>query len=603
MATKAVQQWFGKAVRRYPARSAALVVLSVLTSLAEGLSISLLIPFLSVLLSGASLQPVLPGPLGAVLAAVTTWTTAAGGIFTLSFLIVGLVALTALLKYGERTIASRVSGLVSWDLRRRIHDKLLHTDFEYICVNDNGRLLNVLDSETWSTTEAITAYFHLIASACMVGVFTVLLLLVSWQLTLAVALLVALIWVATSPLNRRARGLGARSVAAAGALTERGVELFDAMRMIRAYGREDAVQSRYEAESRGMYELGIRSDRVAALASAIRETLYAGMVVCVVFFGLALGLGGAVLIGYLALLHRLQPHVRMIDDLRMKLSSLEASSEEVAQLEALPVPVVDRSDGIRLPALADAIRFDAVNFAYAGKDLERRNALEGVTLEIPFGKVTAVVGWSGAGKTTLTNLLFRFYDPTAGFITVDGTPLTQLDLDWWRSRMAIAGQDADLVDGTIADNIACGRAGAEMDAVVKAAKRACAHAFIETLPLGYQTRVGGRGALLSGGQRQRIGLARAFMRQDAVLVLDEATNALDSLTEDEVLRAIEALKGRATVIVIAHRLSTTRMADQIVVLASGQVAEAGTAGELMRRNGLYARMVALQEITTLRAAD
>lgn len=601
MATKAVQRWFGKAVRRYPARSAALVVLSVLTSLTEGMSISLLIPFFSTLLSGVSARPALPGPLGKFLDAVTAWTTAAGGLLTLSVLIVGLVAFTAVLKYGERTIASRISSLVSWDLRRRIHANLLRTDYEYICINDSGRLLNALDSQTWSATDAISAYFRLIASTWMVGVFTVLLLLISWRLTVAVGLLVALVWLATSPFNRRARALGVRSVSAAGALTDRGIELFDAMRMIRAYGREDEVQRRYEDESREMYELGVRSERVVALAGGLREMLYAAAVVCAVFIGLGLGLGGAVLVGYLALLHRLQPHVRAIDDLRMNLASLEASSEELAQLEALPVARLDSGDALQLPALKEAIRFEAVSFAYAGKDQEQRNALDGVSLEIPFGKVTALVGWSGAGKTTLTNLLFRFYDPKAGRITVDGTPLTQLDLDWWRSRLAIAGQDADLVDGSIADNIACGRTGASREAVIEAAKRASAHAFIEALPLGYETRVGGRGVLLSGGQRQRIGLARAFMREDAVLVLDEATNALDSMTEDQVLRAIEALKGRATVVVIAHRLSTTRMADQIVVLAAGRVAEAGTARELMRRNGLYARMAALQELTPAQA--
>lgn len=596
LTNKAVQKWFGKAVRRYPARSAALVLISVLTSLSDGLSISLLIPFLSTLFAGASVRPPMPGPLGDFLSWIAAWTGQRGGLLTLSLLIVLLVAVGAALRYAEGRISNWISGQISFDLRSRIHRNLLGTDFEFICVNDNGRLLNTLDSETWVATESITTYFHLIASICMIAALSAVLLLISWQLTILVAVLIAVVSLVTLPFNRRARLLGNQTVVASEDLTARAVELFDAMRMIRAFGRESSAQRRYDEASRRAFDLSIRSEREGSAAGALQEVLYAAMFVCVVFAGLSIGVTGAVLVAFLALLHRLQPHVRAVDGARIRLASMAGSSAAVARLEALPIANGESAEVV-LPELNDAIRFRNVTFAYAGKDQERRNALEAIDLEFAFGKVTAVVGWSGAGKSTLTNLLFRFYDPSSGTITVDGVPLTDLDLGWWRSRLAIAGQDADLIDGTIAENIAYGKDGATFEDVVEAARRASVDDFIQTLPRRYETQVGGRGVLLSGGQRQRIGLARAFIREDALLVLDEATNSLDSMTEDQILRALEALRGKRTVIVIAHRLSTTRMADQVVVLAGGKVAESGTPHALMGRNGLYARMVQLQELT------
>jgi subfamily B ATP-binding cassette protein MsbA len=332
----------------------------------------------------------------------------------------------------------------------------------------------------------------------------------------------------------------------------------------------------------------------------LRDVLYAVNFVIVIFVALALGIGGATMIAYLALLHRLQPHVRAIDEARMELVSLGGSIDTVAALLALAPWSPGAGREIQPDAVESGVRFDRVSFAYSGKDLEKRNALDEVSLEFPVGKMTAVVGWSGAGKTTLINLLFRFYDPSSGSITLNGVPLQQLDLDWWRSQLSIAGQDAELIGGTIRENIAYGKEGATFEEIVDAAKRASVHDFVSSLPLGYETRVGSRGVLLSGGQRQRIGLARALLRRQGILVLDEATNSLDSMTEAEVLRSLEELREQMTIIVIAHRLSTTRTADQVIALADGKVAEAGTPAELLRNSGLYSKMVQLQDLAELR---
>jgi subfamily B ATP-binding cassette protein MsbA len=592
-----VWQWFGRAVRRYPAWSAALVVLSIATSLADGLSISLLIPFLTTLFNGPAAAMAHTGRMGEVFALATRWAGPGNELAALSCLIVGLVALASILKYVESIIASWVSGQISSDFRSRIHGNLLHTEYEFLCVNDNGRLLYTLDTGTWSATEAITACFGLVTSICMVVVLTTVLVLISWKLSLLVTIMVLAVSALMAPFNRRARAIGVETTAAAEDLTERAVGLFDDMRMIRAFGRERDAQAGFDRASRRLFDISMRGERVTGAAGTLQEILYAVTSVTVVFAGLALGIGGATLVAFLALLHRLQPYVRAIDGARIHLAGLEASGRSVADLLDLKHWAVAAQKGAAPPQVKDAIRFDNVSYAYAGQDQERRNAIEAVTLEIPIGKVTAVVGWSGAGKSTLTNMLLRFYDPDEGSITVDGVPLTRLDLPWWRGRLAIAGQDAELFSGTIAENIGYGKEDATAQEIVEAARRASVHDFIMTLPHGYETRVGARGALLSGGQRQRIGLARAFIRKDAILILDEATNSLDSMTEDEILRAMEAMPGHVTVIVIAHRLSTTRMADRVAVLAEGRVVEAGTPQALYRQNGLYTRMVQLQELS------
>jgi subfamily B ATP-binding cassette protein MsbA len=274
-----------------------------------------------------------------------------------------------------------------------------------------------------------------------------------------------------------------------------------------------------------------------------------------------------------------------------------AAAERVFEVLDAQSPVEDRGTRV-LPPFREAIRFEEVGFSYDGQ----RQVLRDFDLEVRRGEVVALVGGSGGGKTTVANLLPRFWDPTSGRVTIDGVDLREATLASVRAQLAIVTQETVLFNDTVRANIAYGRPELPLAEVERAARLADAHDFIAALPQGYDTRVGDRGGNLSGGQRQRIAIARAFVKNAPILILDEATSALDAETEREVQRALDKLvaverEARRTILVIAHRLSTIRNADRIVVMSGGRVVETGTHDELVARGGEYARLYRVYEGT------
>lgn len=581
-----------------------IVLLGVFASLAEGLSTGLVIPLLGTFLhedGGVSQKTV--APVVDMLQQYALLFREDLRVAALALTIPSLIALKSLVLYADNMLSFWISGRIDHRLRVALFRQLLEVGYEYLCVTDNGKLLNTLDGETGRTTEALTTIFGLITRCCMILVFTVLLVLISWQLTLCVFLGVLVISLLTQPLVRRARRIGDESVKASQLLTERSVEVFDDMRIIRAFGQEMREEQRFTAASELARSVSLRMEAVSGLLHPPLEVLYAILFIGVALLAWSLEVGVPTLLAFLLLLYRLQPHVKGIDHDRVHLATLSGAVRDVFAL-------LDRSNKPYLTSgtspfatLRSSIEFRGVSFSYGDPKEETRPALRDVSLRIRSGEVTAIVGGSGAGKSTIVNLLYRFYDADKGDILIDGRPLAELDLISWRSALAVAGQDAELMTGTVLENIAYGRPKAGRDEVIEAARRADAHAFIEALPKGYETRVGERGLLLSGGERQRLGLARALLRNPKILILDEATNAIDSLSEAYIQSTLERLHGQMTIIVIAHRLSTTRNADQVVVLTEGHVVEAGPPCDLIRAGGLYARLYELQALNPAIAND
>jgi ABC-type multidrug transport system fused ATPase/permease subunit len=289
------------------------------------------------------------------------------------------------------------------------------------------------------------------------------------------------------------------------------------------------------------------------------------------------------------LLTHLYPPIKTLVGGSVHLLDAQPAAARIVEVLEAPVELRDAPDAVELPPVSKGVSLRGVSFAYG-----REPVLRDVDLDVRAGEMVAIVGQTGAGKTTLVDILLRFYDPTSGSVTIDGLDIRRVTRDSLLAQMAVVSEEPFLFDGTIRDNLLYGRPDATEQELRAAARAAHVDEFASSLPRGYDTEVGAAGARLSGGQRQRITIARALLRDPAILIFDEATSLLDSKSERSVQEAIEALLGGRTVIVIAHRLPTIRRADKIVVLERGRVAQIGSHADLMREDGLYRELIELQ---------
>ena len=462
----------------------------------------------------------------------------------------------------------------------------------YHDTHDSGKLLNTLATETWRVSSAFTVLASVIINICMTLILSILLLLISWKLTLITGCLLLLISQIIRHFTRQGKRLSAQATATNEILTQRMIETLGGLQLIRAFGRENQEQHRFALASSAVSKAFFKLDRISGLVHPLSEVLTVSLLVGILLTTAMLTPGQmAVSMTFLVLLYRLQPRVKQFDADRVALDGLSASVEEVRSL-------LDESDkpylrsGARVPAsIEKEITFENVFFQY---DSRKSAALSQVNCSINIGETTAFVGPSGAGKSSLISLICRFYDPSSGRLLIDGVPLPELNLAWWRSQIAVVSQQVYLFNASVAENIAYGKLDATREEIVEAARKAHAMEFIEKLPDGFETILGDQGIRLSGGQRQRLALARAFIRDPQILILDEATNSLDLISEGVVQDALAQFGRNRTVLIVAHRISTIEHADKIVVLDSGRVIESGTVTQLLAAGGLFSRFYALQ---------
>ena len=375
------------------------------------------------------------------------------------------------------------------------------------------------------------------------------------------------------------------------AVVEQGLE---SMRVVKAFGRQDLEQQELSEVSQATVDAALRARRVKALLPPIVTVTVAVCTAVVLWRGSSLILSGAMTAGALTVfLSYLAQFFKPVQDLAKMTNTIAQTAVGVDRVRAIldDDDIVPQSPDAREPGpLKGNVAFQNVAFAY-DKDAP---VLRDVTFEIEAGQMVGIVGPTGGGKSTIVSMIPRFYDPSGGKVSVDGMNVRELTLQGLRDQIGYVLQETILFHGTVAENVAYGRAGATRNEIVAAAKLANADEFIERMPHGYDSMVGDRGETLSGGQRQRIGIARALVRNNPILILDEPTAALDTESEKSVIEALERLMKGRTVITIAHRLSTIRNANKIVVLKGGVVAEQGTHEELIAKHGIYADLYEAQ---------
>jgi subfamily B ATP-binding cassette protein MsbA len=510
--------------------------------------------------------------------------------------IVFIIILKNLASYIGTLVSSSLTRTLTSDMREAGLKLLLDIDIDYYSKMKVGDLINSLGGEISRAASAIGSVIRLIILAITILVFVALLLSISWQLTIATTVLLSLVTLINQYAIYRSRDFGAQLSEMSKAYSISVLEMLNGIRLVKATGNEDREYKRIKKLIRDREKADFQSQVNSEAIAPISEVTGIIALIVIVFLGRTLfaeqlSLVSAVLITYLLLLLRLLPFISQLNSLRSNFANTASSVDIVADFLRHDNKPFMGSGTIPYEKLKEGVHFKDLCFSYPN---HQNIVLRDVNLYLPRGTTLALVGSSGAGKSTMADLLPRFYDLTSGCITLDGIDLRDFDLKSVRKAMGIVSQDTFLFNDSVRNNIAYGRPEASDDEILIAAKRANAYEFISKLPQGFDTQIGDRGVMLSGGQRQRLAIARALLQNPEILILDEATSALDTVSERLVQAALDELSRDRTTLVIAHRLSTVQKAHQIAVLDQGSVVEIGTHEELLQKGGYYSRLYSMQ---------
>ena len=565
-----------------PYRSASVVVfLGLASTVFEGIGLSFLIP-LAAFATGA--QPDISVPvIGPLLAHLDAWIGLT--VTNVVLLVTGFFFLGIAVGYLNIVVSTIVTMKVAHRLRMRVFETTLTRPIALIESAPSGKFFNDLATETWQVCDAFFVLIRFVIQAITFLVLLAFLVTISPFYTLILLCVTGAMAIVVHLATRRVRGLGDAAVAANEAFMAYLWDTLAGLRVIRGFGREPHERARFDERSSQISHVFTRLEILNGVVGPITQIMTVGMVALILSVAVFRGDSLSLLVGFLAIAYRMQPRVTALLGARTQLRSLEASVRSIEEALALRKPVIAARR--EFSGLRDGIVFDHVSARYPKAD---RPSLHDVSCSFPYGEVTAVAGYSGAGKSTLAALLLRFLEPESGRILVDGAPLSEIRPQDWHRRIAFVEQNAFLFNASVRDNIGYSDPDADFDAVREAARLAQAGDFIEELPQGYDTPIGEDGIRLSQGQQQRIALARALLRKPDVLILDEATNALDRPTEEALRTAIENARQGRVVIVIAHRRETIENADQVIVIDRGRVIEAGTPDELAGAGGVYSRL-------------
>ncbi len=520
---------------------------------------------------------------------------------------VGLAVLTVFAvkgigAYGQTVIMTQVGQTVLTDLQNRLFRHLLQMDLTFFAQHRTGTLISRLTTDIAAMRMAVSTALTGLGRESLSIIFLVgVMFYQDWLLATVAFVAFPATVIPISLLGRRLRKVTANTQEQTGAFMTLVEQSLSGIRLVKAYRMEEYERGRAERLTTAIRDLVIKAERVKAMASPLMETMGGVAVTIVIVYGGWRVINGTTSAGaFFSFITALLSAYRPMKALANANASVNEGLAGAQRLFGVLDTGTVMAEKVNAPALhvtRGEVRFADVAFSYGGE----AEALKAISLVAAPGKTTALVGPSGAGKTTILNLIPRFYDVAEGAILIDGQNIADVSIASLRNSIALVSQDVVLFDDTVRANIRYGRSDASDADVEAAAGAAGAHDFIAGLPEGYDTIVGERGQTLSGGQRQRIAIARALLKDAPILLLDEATSALDTETERQVQAALDRLKQGRTTLVIAHRLSTVAAADQICVVDQGRVVETGDHGALMASGGTYSRLYALQ-FSTLGAA-
>jgi ATP-binding cassette, subfamily B, bacterial len=515
---------------------------------------------------------------------------AAFGPIALAYVAITIVA--AAVEFADGYLAAWIGENFLHRLRTRVFSHLQTLSVNFFDRRPLGDILSRLTGDLSAIeTLVLSAVTDTVAQVVKIILFAGVLCYLNWQLALASSVAVPVCWLVARFFSVRIKATSREVRRRSGSISTVAEESLGNAALIQVYGRQQAESTRFTEQSRGSVVAELAATRLRAVFSSLTDLLEVAAVLAIIGMGLweltndRITLGG--LLVFLVYLSQLYSPVRGLGQLSNTVYAAAASAERIIELLETPPEIRTPAHPVRLRRPQGALSVDRVSFHYPAT---AANALSDISFTVPPGRSLALVGTSGAGKTTLTKLLLRLHDPAAGAIHLDGIDIRNFDPDQLRAAMAVVLQETLLLDGTIADNILAGRPEATEHEVVAAAVAADAHEFITALPEGYHTRVGQRGRLLSGGQRQRIAIARAMIRDAPVLILDEPTTGLDAKASERLLAPLRRLMTGRTTIVISHHLTTVTDVDQIIYLDHGCITETGTHRELLAANASYARL-------------
>lgn len=516
-------------------------------------------------------------------------------IIDLVLFVAGIWAIQKIAQFGQDERSAKGAFKVAHELRQRTFSHLQSLSLSYFETAPTGDLTYRVTEDVNRIGDSLHKFFHQFVP-CTLQLLTLLAYIIwlNWQLTLAIFLIAPVIATLISWFGERMRRFSYRSQKQLSELASQLVEIFGGIRLIKAFAAETEMYNRFNIAAEHNRQAKYNIERLRAIEyPVVGFILSLSVLLLFVLAGWQIQLGnltGAAFASYAAAVAMLIDPINILANNFNDFKQGEASLDRIFELTSIAPTVREAPNAIDMPEMRGKVEFCQVDFAY-----EAHNpVLQGLDLVAMPGQMIALVGASGAGKTTLVNLIPRFYDPQGGEILIDGFDVRSVAMRSLRRQIGIVPQETTLFSGTIAENIAFGQSQLDLKAVEAAAKIANAHQFISQFPRGYETWVGERGVNLSGGQRQRIAIARAVLLNPKILILDEATSALDSESEALVQEALERIMQGRTVFIIAHRLATVRRVDRILVIEKGQVVEAGTHDQLLAEQGRYAGFYAQQ---------